>query len=154
MPTASMVKPSWHYERDSLKQYGREVKIGVNQVIRNTARDIRDAAVVNCPKQSGALAASGYVIAGRYNDYDRRVAVAISLNPKMIVMQPELPDAPNQAVVAFAAGYAGYVHDGTTRNAANPFLTRAIDLIEPIFFAAVSEVLSLNIPRDNGDKGQ
>lgn len=34
------------------------------------------------------------------------------------------------------AGYAGYVHFGTSRQAPNPWLYRAADIVEPQFYAA------------------
>ena len=42
------------------------------------------------------------------------------------------------------AEYSGFVHDGTSRQAPNPFLDRAADVVEPQLYAA-AEALSAGI---------
>lgn len=48
----------------------------------------------------------------------------------------------NEVVGQFGpeASYSPFVHNGTSRQAPNPFNDRALDAVEPVFYAAVGKI--------------
>ncbi len=104
----------------------KNLPTAVDKALDKGAALIEGAAKANAPVLTGALRASGYRITPLTNDYDANVAQAEGLNPDMQAEEPGYV-GPHEAVVGFAAHYAGYVHDGTARMAGRPFLMEATE---------------------------
>lgn len=100
---------------------------GAKVAVRRVAQDLTQQANDSAPYDTGALAASGYYVASDISTYGQAVSAAQGAN-EHAEMLPEVshPDSETEAIIAYAANYALYVHDGTRHMGARPWLTQTV----------------------------
>ena len=113
----------------------------LDQVVRKTAFDIERAAKEAAPVDTGALKNSIHTVVAGADGYDKAASAVRDKHPKAEVFDKVEPDGPGEAVVAVAAGYGAYVEYGTTRAAAQPFLTPAVDAARNNFIKACGKAV-------------
>ena len=112
-----------------------------------TAASIAEDARGNCPRDSGALAASIYVAhEDGTSTYGEATGQASALNPKT-EFEPELKlddasaEGVHQAAVEVAANYANIIHEGYGARAGRPFLEEAVNNGKGDFEKRLSEMI-------------
>jgi len=118
-------------------------KVAVRQV---ASQNVLPAAQANCPVDTGATQASGYYVASDVSTYGQAVGAAEGADGTR-EMLPEVapPDSETAAIVAFAAINSIYVHDGTRRMPARPFLAQAAEGARGAVAQTVADVISAAI---------
>ena len=117
--------------------------------VRQVAKEISDEANASAPYDTGTLAASGYWCASDISTYSQAIAGAQDIAGRDMLEEVDVPTADNVAIVAYAATYALYVHDGTQHMAGRPWLSqtaegardRVTQKTAQIIDAAISKVL-------------
>lgn len=114
-------------------------KVAIRQVARDLTHEANDAA----PYATGALAASGYYVASDISTYGQAVAAAEGANAEARML-PEVdhPDSETEAIIAYAASHAAYVHDGTRHMGARPWLAQTAAGAQDRVMDTVAKVIS------------
>jgi len=111
------------------------------QLTRRTALAIRDEYRQTCRRDTGAQAASAYVVTNRSSTYGQAVEDARSANPGVeLLPEVEHPD-PYHATVAVAAAYAGVNEFGGHGRAGDGALTKADEAQRQTFQAGARRLL-------------
>jgi HK97 gp10 family phage protein len=110
-----------------------------NQVVDDTAMEIRDLASQLAPRATGSLAASIYVSGPNSSDYGNRVAAASSLNPRAIIV-PEVTPSQVLSLTGGSAGYTDVVGVGVEHGIFNELGTRYM-APQPFLFPAVQPAI-------------
>jgi len=101
------------------------------QAVAKLAFDVEAAAKQNVAVDTGALKSSISAITADGSDYDANTAVAQGLNPAAQIAPAPVPSSDLEAFVVAPMEYAAYVEYGTIHMAAQPFLTPALEAIDP-----------------------
>jgi len=121
-----------------------QTRTRVGQIVRKAALDAQAAAQQSAPVDTGALRASIYTVTPGASGYGQSVA-AVSAQVK----QPPSEQFPEyqvsgafRAAVVAGIGYGYLIEFGTTRSAAQPFLTPAIEAQQEPFIQALRSALA------------
>lgn len=106
-----------------IKALQEAAKVSVRQV----AKEVSDEANASAPYDTGTLAASGYWCASDVSTYGQAVAAAESIAGRDMLEEVDLPTKDDEAIVAYAADYAIFLHDGTAHISARPWLAIAAE---------------------------
>lgn len=106
---------------------------GAEHFVAQLAMRIRDVAKDNLRVgygvDTGAMQQSISAVTSEGSDYAANVAAASGMNPKAEFAPEATLDGPLDAAVQVPVDYAAYVELGTSRMAAQPFLTPAVELV-------------------------
>lgn len=124
------------------------LKEGAKVAIRQVARDLTDESSSVAPYDTGALAASHYYVASDVSTYGQAVSAAQSAN-EHAAMLPEVdhPESDTEAIIAAAADYALYVHDGTRHHGARPWMAQTVAGAEDKVLTTLAQVIGEAIKR-------
>lgn len=116
----------------------------LGKVVRETAFQIEAEAKQNAPVDTGFLRASIHTVTARGQGGQYRAAQEAT--GKITVDRQMLPEVENvtselEAIVAVGAEYGPHVEFGTVDQAAQPFLTPAVEAARETFVQKVAEVL-------------
>jgi hypothetical protein len=105
-----------------------------SQIVRKSAFDVQALYAATCPRDTGFMASSAYVVTSQESTYGQGGATA----PKGAYLLPEVakPEDPYTAHVAVGANYGIYPEMGTRYQAAQPAFYPAVDAVEPSFLDA------------------
>lgn len=130
--------------RNNFAQIGQHVGQQMSEATRDTAMDISRIAKQNCPVDTGALRQSIYVSwidqGQGETTYDLASAAAIAKNPNVHLLPRTVP-LPGEALVGCAVDYWVFVEYGTSRQAAQPFITPAIEATRQVFMQRVGAAI-------------
>jgi HK97 gp10 family phage protein len=115
-----------------------EIKAAIHkaavQLVKKAAFDVQAAAMSKAPVATGYMKSSVYTVTSDASTYGAGV---VGGGPGSYLL-PQVPKPPTDeiAYVAVGANYGIYVEYGTSRMAAQPYLTPAADAVRPGFLAA------------------
>lgn len=112
-----------------LDRIARQLNIKREAVGRRMAFQIEKLAKELAPKRYGALRNSIYTVTGRHNGYESASASAKAANPKVNTAPHPTPTGNVIANVGPSVDYAEYQEFGTSRMAAQPYLTPAVEQV-------------------------
>ena len=112
----------------------------VDAAIRETAFDAEAIAKANAAVDTGAMRASIFTKTSQGDNYGEAENDALEHNPDVTTLDPT-PGVPPlmTAYVAPGVKYAGFVEFGTSKMAAQPFMTPAIEKAEESFARHIAE---------------
>ena len=96
---------------------------------KRIAFEIEKQAMQNAPIQTSALENSHYVVTQDFDGYEVAKAKVKELNPKAETAPHPTPEGNIIANVGPCVEYADYVELGTSRMAAQPYLTPAVEKV-------------------------
>jgi HK97 gp10 family phage protein len=101
------------------------------QLVKKACFDVQAAAVAKCPHVTGYLKSSIYTHTWDSSGYGQGV---VGAKPGTVLL-PDLGRPPNDhtAFIGVGANYGIYVEFGTSRMAAQPYLTPAADEVRPSY---------------------
>lgn len=109
-----------------LPQLRKEMRQRANIGLDRGFATIQVAAKAGAPVgETGGLRASVYRVTPLHNDYATAVARMLRLNPNAIPVEPPRLDLTG-AYIGLAADYGYWVHNGTHRMPARPFVMEAL----------------------------
>lgn len=95
--------------------------------VRNAAKKVLAGATEHCPVDTGCMQASGYIVASDLSTYWQATAKAEGINPHAHLLdEVDHPEDDREAIVAYAANYAVFVHDGTAHLQGRPWLAEEL----------------------------
>jgi HK97 gp10 family phage protein len=100
------------------------LRAAVAKAVAQTASYLKDVVASTAPVKSGFLASSVYMVTKKQSTYGQ--GVASPSGDSYLLPEVEAPPNNLSAVVAVAASYGVFVELGTSRMAAQPFLTPAV----------------------------
>jgi HK97 gp10 family phage protein len=109
----------------------------IEQALADTGSEITQDAQDRCPVVTGMMRDSIYWVGPNWDGYDsaymlvEETATDHGKRPWLIDERETVESLEVKVVVL--AGYAEYVHDGTVKQGANPFLRNAVDDCEEVF---------------------
>lgn len=93
---------------------------------RNAAKKVAQKATDNCPLDTGFLRATVYRSASDATNYPQAVSQAEARGTgRAVLPETERPADELTSIVAYAASYAYWVHEGTRHMAGRPWLAEA-----------------------------
>lgn len=110
---------------DHFPQLIQALHEGAKVGVRVVAKVVRDEASQTCPYDTGFLAASHYYVASDVSTYNQAVNKADRQAERDVLSEVPLPERQTEAVVAVAAPYGIYVHEGTRHVSGRPWLAQA-----------------------------
>jgi len=110
----------------------------VSQIVRKSAFDVQALYASTCPRDTGFMASSAYVVTSKESTYGQ----GASTPPKGAYLLPEhpKPDDSYTAHVAVGANYAIFPELGTRHQPPQPAFYPAVDAVEPQFMAAMGKL--------------
>lgn len=110
----------------------------VSQIVRKSAFDVQALYASTCPRDTGFMAGSAYVVTSQESTYGQGGVPP----PKDAYLLPEVakPDDPYTAHIAVGANYAIYPEMGTRYQPPQPAFYPAVDAVEPQFEAAMGKL--------------
>ena len=110
-----------------LDRIARQLGVKVEAVGRKLAFDIEDKAKQNAPVDTSAMRNSIYTVTQKEDGYAAASAAAKQANPKVETQPHPTPTGKIIANVGPCVEYSEYVEFGTSRMAAQPYLTPAVE---------------------------
>lgn len=119
-----------------------EILASLDQAVRDMAGelviDIQQAA----PVDTGALRESVYLVTDKVSTYGLATGESKTAKGDVEIHPQATLDGPHEAVVAVAAGHGVFNEFGTSRMAAHPFFTPAVEAARPKFERKIAEALN------------
>ena len=112
----------------------------VDKAVRKAAFDIEREAKLLAPVDTGFLRASIYTVTQGRSGFKVSSATASGAAQRTLFNQVAVTN-PYEAVVAVGAEYGIYLEYGTSRNRAQPYMTPAVQKVNPSFEKAVALAL-------------
>lgn len=110
----------------------------VGEIVRKTAFDVQATAAANAKVQTGFMKSSIYTVTDKISTYGQGVKDGA---PGSYLLPPvEPPTDSYTAFVAVGANYGIFVEYGTSKMAAQPFLTPAADQASQSFTSAFAKL--------------
>ena len=107
----------------------REMDGNKNKVGRMIGFELENEAKQRAKRVTGAMNSSIYTVTKDYDGYSAASGAARQANPKVLTQPHPKPSGNVLANVGPCVNYAEYVEFGTSRMAAQPFLTPAAEVI-------------------------
>lgn len=110
-------------------------------LVRQTAHQIEGEAKTRAAVDTGFMRNSIYVVASDESNYAERKGEAEAAN-SLGIMEPEMqrPDNDLEALTVVGAEYGAAVEYGTSRAAAQPYLTPAVEAVRPLWDKGLEEL--------------
>lgn len=105
----------------------------MSNAVRDAAYEIVDRARGMAPVDTGALRESIYAATDTQSEYGAAAAHARSLRPNAEILPAVQPTGPYEAAVGVAVSYWTALEFGTMRQAAQPFITPAVESVREKF---------------------
>lgn len=129
-------------KRNDTQKFLRSIKPAVQKVLRSTAQKVAQGAGDNAPRDTGALAASYYVLGSDIDGYSDALAAAASLRADMVVLDKvEAPPDDMTYYVSSVAGHQPFIELGTVHMGAQPHLVPAAESLYQDFISDLSSAL-------------
>lgn len=125
---------------DLLPEIAAKIDDVAGKVVRKSAFDIQAAAQATAPVDTGFLKNSIYVVMRDVSTYS---TVQAPEADQALLPEVDKPAESTTAFIAVAANYGLYVEYGTSRAAAQPYLTPAVELVKPQFEKAMDKIIEL-----------
>ena len=107
----------------------REMDNNKEKVGRMIGFELQAEAQKRAPRDTSAMSNSIYTVTKKYDGYAAASGAARQANPKAVTQPHPKPSGNVLANVGPCVNYAEYVEFGTSRMAAQPFLTPAAEII-------------------------
>ena len=124
-----MSMPSFKLDTRELDKIVREMDGNKNKVGRMIGFELQAEAKKRAPRLTGAMSNSIYTVTKDYDGYSFASGAAKQANPSAMTQAHPKPSGNVLANVGPCVNYAEYVEFGTSRMAAQPFLTPAAEVI-------------------------
>jgi HK97 gp10 family phage protein len=113
-----------------------QMRTAFSQMVRKAAFDIQANAAQAAPVDTGFLKNSIYVVTSEGSTYGQGGGKGD--------MAPEVDavESPTEATIAVGASYGIYMEYGTAHSAAHPYMTPAVDKVQPLFEQAIGALES------------
>lgn len=96
--------------------------------VRQVAAELRQKATDDVPVDIGFLRASIYQVTSDASTYWQATSQAQKIDEfRTLLAEVEIPQSDLEVIVAYAASYALFVHDGTSRMSGRPWLQAALE---------------------------